>query len=141
MKINKSQIQALKTKQDVINFVFPKIIAQGKQSVGIDRRGRYRGLNGCLCPLGFMIADDIYLSNFEVLETCSAVDKELVSALEESGLPKEIARDKSFMSGLQDAHDEAIFTVDPTGENFLSEFCDQIKALCQNERLAYPGEN
>ena len=94
------------TKQELFDFVIPKLREQGKQSLGASNDAeycRYRGDDGSMCAIGLCIPEDKYSPDFEGVSISNEGERETVRRiLEAAGIPETMWH---VACELQDLHD------------------------------------
>lgn len=95
-------------KQEVYDFVYKKIIEQGKASIADDNMCSYRSENGCMCAAGHLITNE---DMFIATEYDSNINTMGIRSLSIAiGIdPNDHDNEIDFIRSLQDAHDEAAY--------------------------------
>lgn len=115
-------------RQQALNTAYAKIVAQGQPAID---RGMccYRSPLGYKCAVGWLIPDDRYTSKMEGKIPQSGNDVcEAIS-------PGMMGDDIIFLQDLQRCHDRHS---DPTGDQFVGRFQDEVNRLCEKYNLQSP---
>lgn len=115
----------MRTKQEAFDIVWQAFVVEKRPQSVWSGHCRYRGPNGMKCAAGLLMADELYLSDFDT------------KGISVDGLPSHVrnslCESSEFVQLLQTIHDEVI-----APGMFTDHMRNRLSVLAQNEGLRIP---